>query len=202
MDTGVRFQQLVRLAVGGGALGVLSAVVDQCDLRRFAAHDLFRVDAAHRAESIQHLGAALDIRAAVQQQEILLCAGHRGGQCRALDALDGAHDEAGADVQRTGGTGGDKGIALSVFQHGQALHKAGILLVAHSLDRVVVHIDILGAVDDFKRCKVDFIFCRAVADGFFLAQQRESHAVAELCSRLACTLQYTQWGVVTAHGIH
>ena len=98
MDAGVCLQHLVRLAVGRRALRVLGAVVDECDLRRFAAHDLFGVDTAHRAESIQHLGAALDIRAAVQQQEILLGAGHRGGQRRALDPLDGAHNETGADM--------------------------------------------------------------------------------------------------------
>ena len=61
------------------------AVVDKRDLRRFAAHDLLGVDAAHRAEGVQHFGAALDVRTAVQQQEILLGAGHRGGQRRALD---------------------------------------------------------------------------------------------------------------------
>ena len=202
MDAGVCLQQLVRLAVGGGALRVLGAVVDKRDLRRFAAHDLFGVDAAHRAEGVEHLGAALDIRAAVQQQEILLGAGHRGGQRRALDPLDGAHDQAGADMQRTGGAGADKGIGLAVLQHGQALHKAGILLVAHSLDRVIVHVDILGAVDNFKRCKVDLILFCAVADGFFLAQQRKRHAVPKLRRSLACALQHTQRGVVTAHGIH
>lgn len=105
-------------------------------------------------------------------------------------------------MQRTGGAGADKGIGLAVLQHGQALDKAGILLVAHSLDRVVVHVDILGAVDDFKRCKVDFVFSRAVADGFFLAQQRKRHAVPKLCRSLACALQHTQRGVVAAHCIH
>ena len=105
-------------------------------------------------------------------------------------------------MQRTGGAGGDKGIALAVFQHGQALHKAGILLVAHSLDRVIVHVDILGAIDDFKRCKVDFILFCAVADGFFLTQQHQLHAVAELRRGLAHALQNAQRGVVAAHGIH
>ena len=74
--------------------------------------------------------------------------------------------------------------------------------MAHSLDRVIVHVDILGAVDDFKRCKVDLILFCAVADGFFLAQQRKRHAVPKLCRSLTCALQNTQRGVVTAHGIH
>ena len=105
-------------------------------------------------------------------------------------------------MQRTGGAGADKGIGLAVLQHGQALDKAGILLVAHSLDRVIVHVDILGAVDNFKRCKVDLILFCAVADGFILAQQRKRHAVAEFHRSLTCALQHTQRGVVTAHGIH
>ena len=53
VDAGVRLQQLVRLAVGGGALRVLGAVVDQRDLRLGASHDLLGVDAAHRAEGAQ-----------------------------------------------------------------------------------------------------------------------------------------------------
>ena len=202
VDAGVCLQQLVGLAVGRRALRVLRAVVDKRDLRRFAAHDLLGVDAAHRAEGVQHFGAALDVRTAVQQQEILLGAGHRGGQRRALDTLDRAHDETGADVQRTGGAGTDKGIGLAVLQHGQTLHKAGILFVAHSLDRVIVHVDGLGAVEDLKRCKVDFILFCAVADGFFLTQQHQLHAVAELRRGLAHALQNAQRGVVAAHGIH
>ena len=105
-------------------------------------------------------------------------------------------------MQRTGGAGGDKGVGPAVFQHGQALDKAGILFVAHGLDRVVVHVDGLGAVEDFKRCKVDFILFCAVADGFFLAQQHQLHAVAELRRGLAHALQNAQRGVVAAHGIH
>ena len=202
VDAGVGLQQLVGLAVGRRALRVLRAVVDKRDLRLGAAHDLLGVDAAHRAEGVQHFGAALDVRTAVQQQEVLLRAGHRGGQCRALDALDRAHDEAGAHVQRAGGAGGDKGVGPAVFQHGQALDKARVRLVAHGLDGVVVHVDGLGAVEDLKRCKVDLILRRTVADGFFLAQQHQLHAVTELRRGLACALQNAQRGVVAAHGIH
>ena len=105
-------------------------------------------------------------------------------------------------MQRTGGAGTDKGIGLAVLQHGQTLHKAGILFVAHGLDRVIVHVDGLGAVEDLKRCKVDFILFCAVADGFFLTQQHQLHAVAELRRGLAHALQNAQRSVVAAHGIH
>ena len=104
-------------AVHRGALGVLGAVVHQRDGGVLAAHDLIHVHAAHGAKGIQHLGTAFGVCAAVQQQKRLLFARHAGSQRRALDPLDGAHDQTGAHMQRAGGTGGNKGIRLAVFQH-------------------------------------------------------------------------------------
>ena len=92
----------MRFAVERGSFVLLGAVVDEGDSRVGAAHDLFGIDAAHCAKGVEHIGPALGVGAAVQQQEILLDAGHLGGQGRALDALEGAHDQAGGDVQRAG----------------------------------------------------------------------------------------------------
>ena len=105
-------------------------------------------------------------------------------------------------MQCARGTGADKSIALAVFQHRQALDQAGVGLVAHRFDGVIMHVDGLGAVEDGKGRQIDLIFGGAVADGGFLAQQHQLHAIAKLGSSLGSPLQYTQRGVVTAHGIH
>ena len=200
-DAGVGFEQLVRFAVDGGAFGILGPVVDEGDLGLRAAHDLLGIDAAHGAEGVEHLGPALGVGAAVQQQEILFGAGHRGGQRRALDALERAHDEAGAHVQRAGGPGADKGVALAVFEHRQPLDKAGIRLVARGLDGVVVHVDDLGTGHDGKRRQVDVVLRRAVLEGCLVAQQHQVHALAKFGRGLRRALQYAQRRVVAAHGI-
>ena len=46
-----------------------------------------------------------------------LFGGHHGSQSRALDALEGAHDQACAHMQRTGAAGGNKGIALAAVAY-------------------------------------------------------------------------------------
>ena len=180
---------------------VLGAVVHQRHAGIGAAHDLFGIDAAHGAESVEHIGAAFSVGAAVQQQIMLLDAGHGGSQGGALDPLDGAHDKAGGHMQRAGGTGGDEGVALAVFQHGQALHQAGVGLVAGGLDGVVLHGDHLGAGDDLKRRKVDVQLGSRLADDLFLAQQTDGHALAEFLHGIGSALQHGVGGVVAAHHI-
>ena len=201
VDAGVRLEQLVGFPVDGGALGVLGAVVDERHPGLRAAHDLLGIDAAHGAEGVEHLGPAFGVGAAVQQQEVLLGSRHRGGQGRALDAFEGAHDQAGGHVQRAGGPGRNEGVALAVLEHGQALDHAGIGLVAGRLDGVVVHVDDLGAGDDLKRGKVDLVCGRTVPQGLLVPQQRQGHAVAEFGRSLGRALQNTQRRVVAAHGV-
>ena len=60
--------------------------------------------------------------------------------------------------------------------------------MAHRLDGVIVHVDILGAVQDGERGQVDFVLGGAVLDGRFLAQQHQLHAIAKLGCRLGGTL--------------
>ena len=201
MDAGVGFEALVRFAVERRALVVLGAVVDKRHGRDGAAHDLLRIDAAHGAEGVDHIGAALGVGAAVQQQERLFERGDLRGERRALDALERAHDQAGGDMQRAGGPGRDKGVGLAVFEHGQAPDHAGILFLAGSLDRVVLHCDDLGAVDEFKRRKVDGKFGRGLFQGFRRAEQGDGHALAEFLRSLRRALQHGVRGVVAAHGV-
>ena len=105
-------------------------------------------------------------------------------------------------MQCAGGTGADKGVRLAVFQHRQTLDQAGILFVAHSLDGVVVHVDILGAVDNGEWCQVNFVLGGAILDSGFFAQQHQFHAVAKLGRSLRSALQNAQRGIIAAHGIY
>ena len=198
-DGRVCFQQAVGFAVHRGALGVLGAVVHQRDGGVLAAHDLIHVHAAHGAKGIQHLGTAFGVCAAVQQQKRLLFARHAGSQRRALDPLDGAHDQTGAHMQRAGGTGRNKGIRLTVFQHRQAFDQAGIRFVAHGLDRVIVHIHILGAVNQLKGGQVHAKLLGSGLDLGFITQQGQGHAVTKLFYRVGCTLYGRFRGVIAAH---
>ena len=192
-------EQLMGFFEHRGTLALLCAVVGQRHAGGGAALHLVHIAAAHDSESGQHLGAALDIRAAVQQQEILLCAGHRGGQRRALDPLDGAHDQTGAHMQRAGGTSGNKGIRLAIFQHRQAFDQAGIRFVAHGLDRVIVHIHILGAVNQLKGGQVHAKLLGSGLDLGLITQQGQGHAITKLFYRIGCALYGRFRGVIATH---
>ena len=199
-DAGGGLEQLVGLPEHRSALRLLCAVVRQRHAGRGAALDPVHVAAAHDGEGRQHFGAALDVRAAVQQQVGLLFGGHHGGQRRALDALQGADDEAGAHMQCAGAAGGDKGVAPALLEQVQAHDDGGILLAADGTGRLIAHLDGLGAVHQLDAVQRDVVLCGGLADQLLIAHADERDAI--LLDSCGCAFQHSQRGVVAAHHVH
>ena len=184
----------------GGALALLGTVVGQCYAGVFAAFYFVHIAAAHNRKSGQHLRAALHVGTAVQQQISLLLCGHHGSQCRALDAPQGAHDEACANVQRTGAAGRDKGIAFALFKHIQTHHDGGILLLTDGAGGLVAHLNGLGAVHQLNAVQRNVVLGGGLAHQRLVAHTDQLHAV--LLDGLCSAFQNSQRGVVAAHHVH
>ena len=199
-DAGGGLEQLVCFLEHGGALALLRTVVGERHAGAAAAFHLIHIAAAHHGKSCQHLGAALHISTAVQQQIGLLFSGHHGSQSRTLDALEGAHDQACAHMQRAGAAGRNKGVALAVLQHVQAHHDGGVLLLADGTGRLIAHVDDLGAVHQLDAVQRDAVFLCGLAHQRFVAHADDGDAV--LLHGLCGTLQHRQRGVVAAHHVH
>ena len=193
-------EQLVGVPQHGSALALLGTVVGQCYAGVFAAFYFVHIAAAHDRKSGQHLRAALHVGTAVQQQISLLLCGHHGSQCRALDAPQSAHDEACANVQRTGAAGRDKGIALALLEHIQTHHDGGILLLTDGAGGLVAHLDGLGAVHQFDAVQWNIMLGGGLAHQRLVAHTDQLHAV--LLDGLCSAFQNSQRGVVAAHHVH
>ena len=193
-------EQLMGFSEHGGTLALLGTVVGQRHAGGGAALHLVHIAAAHDGESGQHLGAALDIRAAVQQQIRLIFGRHHGGQRRALDAPQGADDEACAHMERAGAAGRDEGVAFALFEHIQAHDDGGILLRADGPGRLVAHLDGLSAVHQLDAVQRDVVVGGGLADKGLVAHADELDAVFLHGSSRA--FQHGQGGVVAAHHIY
>ena len=184
----------------GRALALLRAVVGQRHAGGGAALHLVHIAAAHDGEGSQHLGAALHIRAAVQQQVGLILGRHHGGQRRALDAPQGADDKACAHMERAGAAGRDECVAPALLQQVQAHDDGGVLLGADGPGRLVAHLDDLSAVDQLDAVQRDVVVRSSLADKGLIAHADELDAI--LLDSCGCALQHSQRGVVAAHHIH
>ena len=193
-------EQLVGFPEHRGALALLGTVVCQRHGGCGAALHLVDIAAAHHSKGCQHLGAALHVRAAVQQQIGLVFGRHHGGQGRALYALEGAHDEACAHMERAGASGRDKGITLSLLQQVQAHHDGGILLAADGPCRLIAHLNGLGAVDQLDAVQRDIVLGSRLAHQLLAAHADDLHTV--LFHSLRGAFQHSQRGVVAAHHIN
>ena len=193
-------EQLMGFFEHRGTLALLCAVVGQRHAGGGTALHLVHIAAAHDSESGQHLGAALDIRAAVQQQIRLILGRHHGGQRRALDAPQGADDEACAHMERAGAAGGDEGVAFALFEHIQAHDDGGILLRADGPGGLVAHLNDLSAVHQLDAVQRDVVVGGGLADKGLVAHADELDAVFLHGSSRA--FQHGQGGVVAAHHIY
>ena len=193
-------EELVGLLEHGRALALLRTVVGQRHAGGGAALYLVHIAAAHDGEGSQHLGAALHIRAAVQQQVGLILGRHHGGQRRALDAPQGADDKARTHMERAGAAGRDECVAPALLQQVQAHDDGGVLLGADGPGRLVAHLDDLGAVDQLDAVQRDVVVRSSLADKGLVAHADELNAI--LLNSCGCALQHSQRGVVAAHHIH
>ena len=200
MDARGGLEQLVCVPQHGGTLALLGTVVRQRHGGVCTALYLVYIAAAHDGKRRQHFGAALHVGTTVQQQISLLLCGHHGSQCRALDAPQGAHDEACAHMQRTGAAGRDKGVALALFEHVQAHHNGGILFLTDGAGGLIAHLDGLGAVHQFDAVQRDVVLGGGLAHQRLVAHTDQLHAV--LLDGLCSAFQNSQRGVVAAHHVH
>ena len=87
-----------------------------------------------------------------------------------------------------------KGVALALFEHRQAHHDGGVLLLADGAGRLVAHLDVLGAVDQLDALQGDVVVGRRLADQRLVAQADDLDAI--LLDGLRGPVQRGQRGVV------
>ncbi len=178
----------------------LDADVEQPDLRVFDAHDLVHVDGAHDRESVQGVRRDFGVRAAVDEHEVALVAGHDGGDGGTAHALEALHDKDSADDQCSGGPGGHQCIA-SALREGSAGHTEGaVLVLLQQRAGVLLHGDEALGILDVHAGEVDVILFCAGAD--LLLVSAKQNVTTELVLRGRRTLQDLQGRIVAAKRIN
>ena len=116
---------------------------------------------------------------------------------RPADAPDPLHQQRGSRQQGAGGAGGDKGVPLPVFQHGQPHRQGGVLLALECRGRIIADLHHLFGVDNLHALRQ--WLGQAGTDGLFPSHQHNVRAA--LGVRLQSALYNCLGRVVAAHGI-
>ena len=100
------------------------------------------VDGAHLRELHQPLGLYLGVRTGVEQN-VRPIAGNRNWRRdrRASDATDATHPKQRGCHRRTGVSSGDHCTGFAIAYGLSSAHEGRILLAAHALRGIVVHLD-------------------------------------------------------------
>ena len=96
------------------ALCFFGAVAQKPYSRGFYTHYCFHVRVAHHCKLKQKILAAVGICTAVNQKSTACFCGNYRADCRTADALNTLYQKCCAAHNRTGASGGNKGIALAL----------------------------------------------------------------------------------------
>ena len=152
---------------------------------------------AHVGELEQVLRGALGGGPAVNEDHVPPGVGHHRGQGRPADAPDAFDEQGGRRQQGSGGTGGDEGVSLPVFQHGQAHGQGGILFALEGSGGIVAHFHHFRSVHDLHALRQGA--GQAGPDGLLTAHQHDVRAA--LGMGLQSALHDGLGSVIAAHGI-
>ena len=175
--------------VGGQRAGVVPVVLDHAEHRQRHVQ--------RRADLLRHRRMR---RAAVDEHEVALVAGHDGGDGGTAHALEALHDKDSADDQCSGGPGGHQCIA-SALREGSAGHTEGaVLVLLQQRAGVLLHGDEALGILNVHAGEVDVILFCAGAD--LLLVSAKQNVTTELVLRGRRTLQDLQGRIVAAKRIN
>ena len=181
----------------GIALGRLGTDVQQAHPGLLHPHEPLGVKIAQIRKLQQIFRRTVGVGAAVAEQGAARSGGEYRPHGRPANAPDPLHQQGGPRQQRAGGTGGDEGVSLPVFQHGQAHGQGGILFALEGSGGIVAHIHHFRSVHDLHALRQGA--GQAGPDGLLTAHQHDVRAA--LGMGLQSALYHRLRGVVAAHGV-
>ena len=183
------------------ALGIFAADRHQPDGRVFVTKNVARKDGAHNGVLQHVVGACVGVGSGVDENAKVRFGRQKGGNTRAVDALEIAQ------LDRRGGDGGpgmagtDHGIRLPVFDQVDRTGNGGVLFAAEAIDRAFAHLDDLSGVDNLDARIPATMLVEFGADLSFIPDQEESFQMRKLAESKDGTRHAGLWRVVAAHCI-
>ena len=169
---------------------------------RFDFEHQARIDLAHQAELLQHLGFAIDIGADIDHNDrSAFVGGKHAGERGTIDAGHFAEHHLGDGHAGAGVAGGEEAVGLARSDQARAdVHRA-FLLAARRFRGVIVHRDALGRVNHFDRK----IFDGVVRLEFSLARRPvadQQNPMAKLSGRVDCAFDFRHRGFIAPHRVY
>ena len=181
----------------GIALGRLGTDVQQAHPGLLHPHEPLGVKIAQIRKLQQIFRRTVGVGAAVAEQSAARSGGEYRPHGRPANTPDALDQQGGPRQQRAGGTGGDEGVSLPVFQHGQAHGQGGILFALEGSGGIVAHFHHFRSVHDLHALRQGA--GQAGPDGLLTAHQHDVRAA--LGMGLQSALYHRLRGVVAAHSV-